>query len=147
MEATGCRLAMTGHGTLVIVSVYFPSSKKLLRRDLRALFAPMTAVIFLAILIVKAPGALTNYVRTIVEKRVKNVALRLVSTYSTAEHRYRVQALQRRLRACVEEVRNENRSDLIEEITKRFGRSPEHSKQRGIFHCPRRRGDSGVPSG
>ncbi|GBP87744.1 hypothetical protein EVAR_19925_1 [Eumeta japonica] len=25
MEATGCRLAMTGHSTLVIVSVYLPS--------------------------------------------------------------------------------------------------------------------------
>ncbi|GBP97768.1 hypothetical protein EVAR_97628_1 [Eumeta japonica] len=39
MEATGCRLAMTGHSTLVIVSVYLPSPKRLLRRDLRALFA------------------------------------------------------------------------------------------------------------
>ncbi|GBP97734.1 RNA-directed DNA polymerase from mobile element jockey [Eumeta japonica] len=39
MEATGCRLAMTGHGTLVIVSVYLPSPKKLLRRDLRAILA------------------------------------------------------------------------------------------------------------
>ncbi|GBP98143.1 hypothetical protein EVAR_73012_1 [Eumeta japonica] len=37
MEATGCRLAMTGHSTLVIVSVYLPSPKRLLRRDLRAL--------------------------------------------------------------------------------------------------------------
>ncbi|GBP90876.1 hypothetical protein EVAR_78526_1 [Eumeta japonica] len=27
MEATGCRLAMTGHSTLVIVSVYLPSPK------------------------------------------------------------------------------------------------------------------------
>ncbi|GBP18099.1 hypothetical protein EVAR_12878_1 [Eumeta japonica] len=30
MEATGCRLAMTGHSTLVIVSVYLPSPKRLL---------------------------------------------------------------------------------------------------------------------
>ncbi|GBP58965.1 Probable RNA-directed DNA polymerase from transposon BS [Eumeta japonica] len=28
MEATGCRLAMTGHSTLVIVSVYLPSPKR-----------------------------------------------------------------------------------------------------------------------
>ncbi|GBO98680.1 hypothetical protein EVAR_91961_1 [Eumeta japonica] len=28
MEATGCRLAMTGHSTLVIVSVYLPSPKQ-----------------------------------------------------------------------------------------------------------------------
>ncbi|GBP42837.1 RNA-directed DNA polymerase from mobile element jockey [Eumeta japonica] len=45
MEATGCRLAMTGHSTLVIVSVYLPSPKQLLRRDLRALFALGDAVI------------------------------------------------------------------------------------------------------
>ncbi|GBP27746.1 hypothetical protein EVAR_82795_1 [Eumeta japonica] len=45
MEATGCRLAMTGHSTLVIVSVYLPSPKRLLRRDLRALFALGDAVI------------------------------------------------------------------------------------------------------
>ncbi|GBP47039.1 RNA-directed DNA polymerase from mobile element jockey [Eumeta japonica] len=45
MEATGCRLAMTGHSTLVIVSVYLPSPKRLLRRDLRALFVLGDAVI------------------------------------------------------------------------------------------------------
>ncbi|GBP56440.1 RNA-directed DNA polymerase from mobile element jockey [Eumeta japonica] len=44
MEATGCRLAMTGHGTLII-SVYLPSAKKLLRRDRRALLALGDAVI------------------------------------------------------------------------------------------------------
>ncbi|GBP49536.1 hypothetical protein EVAR_45512_1 [Eumeta japonica] len=31
MEATGCRLAMTGHSTLVIVSVYLPSPNWLAR--------------------------------------------------------------------------------------------------------------------
>ncbi|GBP55086.1 RNA-directed DNA polymerase from mobile element jockey [Eumeta japonica] len=45
MEATGCRLAMTGHSTLIIVSVYLPSPKRLLRRDLTALFALGDAVI------------------------------------------------------------------------------------------------------
>ncbi|GBP21274.1 Probable RNA-directed DNA polymerase from transposon BS [Eumeta japonica] len=45
MEATGCRLAMTGHSALVIVSVCLPSPKQLLRRDLRALFALGDAVI------------------------------------------------------------------------------------------------------
>ncbi|GBP05509.1 RNA-directed DNA polymerase from mobile element jockey [Eumeta japonica] len=45
MEATGCRLAMTGHSSLVIVSVYLPSPKRLLRHDLRALFALGDAVI------------------------------------------------------------------------------------------------------
>ncbi|GBP40857.1 Probable RNA-directed DNA polymerase from transposon BS [Eumeta japonica] len=45
MEATGCRLAMTDHRTLHIVSVYLPSPKKLLRRDLRALLALGDAII------------------------------------------------------------------------------------------------------
>ncbi|GBP86548.1 RNA-directed DNA polymerase from mobile element jockey [Eumeta japonica] len=45
MEATGCRLAMTGHRTLVIVSVYLPSPKPLHRRDLKALLALGDAVI------------------------------------------------------------------------------------------------------
>ncbi|GBP24335.1 hypothetical protein EVAR_9433_1 [Eumeta japonica] len=41
----GCRLAMTGHRTIVVVSVYLPSPKPLLRSDLRALFALGHAVI------------------------------------------------------------------------------------------------------
>ncbi|GBP32093.1 RNA-directed DNA polymerase from mobile element jockey [Eumeta japonica] len=45
MEATGCRLAMTGHRTLIIVSVYLPSPKPLHRRDLKALLALGDAVI------------------------------------------------------------------------------------------------------
>ncbi|GBP79733.1 RNA-directed DNA polymerase from mobile element jockey [Eumeta japonica] len=36
---TGCRLAMTEHGTLVIVSIYLSSSKSLLRSNLEALLA------------------------------------------------------------------------------------------------------------
>ncbi|GBP83603.1 hypothetical protein EVAR_61217_1 [Eumeta japonica] len=46
MEATGCRLAMTDHRTLVIVSVYLSSSKPLLRSDRRAFLALGDAVIF-----------------------------------------------------------------------------------------------------
>ncbi|GBO99308.1 RNA-directed DNA polymerase from mobile element jockey [Eumeta japonica] len=45
MEATGCRLAMTDHRTLVIVSVYLPSPQPLHRSDLRALLALGDAVI------------------------------------------------------------------------------------------------------
>ncbi|GBP64423.1 RNA-directed DNA polymerase from mobile element jockey [Eumeta japonica] len=45
MEATGCRLAITDHSVLVIVSVYLSPSKRLLRSDLRALFALGDAVI------------------------------------------------------------------------------------------------------
>ncbi|GBP22755.1 RNA-directed DNA polymerase from mobile element jockey [Eumeta japonica] len=45
IEATACRLSMTGHGILILVSVYLPPKKKLLRSDLEALFALGDAVI------------------------------------------------------------------------------------------------------
>ncbi|GBP89455.1 Probable RNA-directed DNA polymerase from transposon BS [Eumeta japonica] len=45
IEATGCRLAMTGHKPLVIVSIYLSPSKKLLRSDIEALLALGDAVI------------------------------------------------------------------------------------------------------
>ncbi|GBP86542.1 RNA-directed DNA polymerase from mobile element jockey [Eumeta japonica] len=45
IEATGCRLAMTGHGTLVIVSIYLSPSESLLRSDLEALLALGDSVI------------------------------------------------------------------------------------------------------
>ncbi|GBP62300.1 hypothetical protein EVAR_48473_1 [Eumeta japonica] len=86
-----------------------------------------------------AIGTLTNHVRTVVEKsrrevpasldrrrlpsdvlelmRAKNAALRRASEYPNAQHRFRARALQCRVRARVEEVRNENWSDLMEEIT------------------------------
>ncbi|GBP12390.1 hypothetical protein EVAR_75812_1 [Eumeta japonica] len=130
MEATGCRLAMTGHNTLVIVSVYLPSPKRLLRRDLRALFALGDAVILF--------GALTNHVRTVVEEserevpassdrrkfppdileliRAKTQLLRRASAYPTPEYRSRARALQREVKARVREFRNESWSDLMEEI-------------------------------
>ncbi|GBP67562.1 RNA-directed DNA polymerase from mobile element jockey [Eumeta japonica] len=45
IEATGCRLAMTGHKSFVIVSIYLSPSKKLLRSDIEALLALGDAVI------------------------------------------------------------------------------------------------------
>ncbi|GBP94768.1 RNA-directed DNA polymerase from mobile element jockey [Eumeta japonica] len=39
LEATGCRLAMTGHRTLVFVLIYLSPSKKLLRGDTETLLA------------------------------------------------------------------------------------------------------------
>ncbi|GBP34565.1 hypothetical protein EVAR_85285_1 [Eumeta japonica] len=60
MEATGCRLAMTGHGTLVIVSVYLPSPKKLLRRNLRNFLTPGNAVILFGYFNYKAPGGVVQ---------------------------------------------------------------------------------------
>ncbi|GBP32174.1 hypothetical protein EVAR_80942_1 [Eumeta japonica] len=46
MEATKCRLAMTGHGSLVIVSIYLPAIKPLLWIDLEAFLALGVTVIF-----------------------------------------------------------------------------------------------------
>ncbi|GBP67664.1 hypothetical protein EVAR_98720_1 [Eumeta japonica] len=45
IEATGCRLAMTRHGTLVIISIYLLPSKSLLWSDLEALLALGDSVI------------------------------------------------------------------------------------------------------
>ncbi|GBP64762.1 hypothetical protein EVAR_14958_1 [Eumeta japonica] len=170
------------------VSVYLPSHKKLLRRDLRALLALGDTVILFGDFNCKSPrtsqrrspnptlkitdwkrvstalekidtpslnsipndsnitdeidsavDTLTNHVRTVVEKsrrevsassdrrrlpadvleliKTENAALRCASAYPTTEHRSRARALQRRERARVEKVRNENWSDLMEEIT------------------------------
>ncbi|GBP44859.1 RNA-directed DNA polymerase from mobile element jockey [Eumeta japonica] len=45
IEATACRLSMSGHGVLILVSVYLPPKKKLLRSDLETLLALGDAVI------------------------------------------------------------------------------------------------------
>ncbi|GBP43739.1 hypothetical protein EVAR_29721_1 [Eumeta japonica] len=45
IEGTGCRLVMMGHRTLVIVSIYLSSSKKLLRSDIEAFLVLRDAVI------------------------------------------------------------------------------------------------------
>ncbi|GBP36084.1 Probable RNA-directed DNA polymerase from transposon BS [Eumeta japonica] len=45
IEATACRFSMIGHGILILVSVYLPPKKVLLRSDLEALFALRDAVI------------------------------------------------------------------------------------------------------
>ncbi|GBP03898.1 Probable RNA-directed DNA polymerase from transposon X-element [Eumeta japonica] len=85
-----------------------------------------------------AIGALTSHVRTVVEKcerkvpassdhrkfppdifeliRAKNKALRRASAYPTPEYRSRARALQREVKARVQEFRNESWSDLMEEI-------------------------------
>ncbi|GBP35567.1 hypothetical protein EVAR_17429_1 [Eumeta japonica] len=153
MEATGCRLAMTGHSTLVIVSVYLPFPKRLLRRDLRALFALGDAVILF--------GALTNHVRTVVEEserevpassdrrkfppdileliRAKNAALRRASAYPTPEYRSRARALQREVKARVREFEMRVGATSWRKSnhpTKRFGQLPKRSKPRDIPYTP-----------
>ncbi|GBP89030.1 RNA-directed DNA polymerase from mobile element jockey [Eumeta japonica] len=61
MEATGCRLAMTDHRTLIIVSVYLPSPKPLHRRDLKALLALGDAVILFGDFNCKIPDGVVPY--------------------------------------------------------------------------------------
>ncbi|GBP32526.1 hypothetical protein EVAR_23937_1 [Eumeta japonica] len=39
LEATGCRLTMSSHGAIIIISVYLPPKKELLRSDVETLFA------------------------------------------------------------------------------------------------------------
>ncbi|GBP31083.1 RNA-directed DNA polymerase from mobile element jockey [Eumeta japonica] len=224
IEATGCRLAVTGHGTLVIVSIYLPSSKSLLRSDLEALLALGDSVILfgdfnsknrkwgcgipntngtnlyklskeLKFKIIAPPtpthypdtltsrpstldlaiskgvslylhcieeidtpalnnipdviqttdeidssiGALTNHIQKVVKRcsrevpaavdrrkvpadaleliRAKNAALRHAYAYPTSENRCRARALQRRVRARMLEVKNEEWSNLMEDIT------------------------------
>ncbi|GBP95098.1 Probable RNA-directed DNA polymerase from transposon BS [Eumeta japonica] len=85
-----------------------------------------------------AIGALTSHVRTVVKRcerevpassdrrkfppdileliRAKNKALRRASAYPTPEYRSRARALQREVKARVQEFRNESWSDLMEEI-------------------------------
>ncbi|GBP50466.1 hypothetical protein EVAR_96702_1 [Eumeta japonica] len=133
MEATDCRLPITGHSTLVILSVYLPSSKGFVRRDLRALLALGDAVILFGDFNYKidfAKGTLTN-VRTVVEESerevptssgrrqfspdileliiAKNSALRLTSAYPTPDYIARARAFQREVKARVQEFRNEKR--------------------------------------
>ncbi|GBP55076.1 Probable RNA-directed DNA polymerase from transposon BS [Eumeta japonica] len=85
-----------------------------------------------------AIGALTSHIRTVVKRcerevpassdrrkfppdileliRAKNKALRRASAYPTPEYRSRAWALQREVKARVQEFRNESWSDLMEEI-------------------------------
>ncbi|GBP37977.1 Probable RNA-directed DNA polymerase from transposon BS [Eumeta japonica] len=136
MEATGCRLAMTGHSTLVIVSVYLPSPKRLLRRDLRALFALGDAVILFDEIDChrcsyqprqdsgrgeRAGGSASSDRRKfppdILELIRAKTQLCAARAYPTPEYRSRARALQREVKARVREFRNESWSDLMEEKT------------------------------
>ncbi|GBP84828.1 hypothetical protein EVAR_32727_1 [Eumeta japonica] len=165
MEATGCRLAMTGHSTLVIVSVYLPSPKRLLQRDLRALFALGDAIplripndIASTDEIDFAIGALTNHVRTVVEESEREVPassdrrkfppdiLELIRAKTqlcrASAYPSRVQIQARALQREVKSrsgIRNESWSDLMEEIKpshKAFWAVTKCSKPRDIPYTP-----------
>ncbi|GBP12579.1 hypothetical protein EVAR_10243_1 [Eumeta japonica] len=144
---------MTGYGILILVSVYLPPKKELLRSDLEALFALVDSVILFGDLnskndIDNAIGALTKHVTAVVESssrtlpaksdrkelpgdvieliRDKNAALRRAGKYPTCENRSCAHALQRKVKARMKEVRNDNWSDLMSEI------SPSHKAYWGL---------------
>ncbi|GBP98329.1 Nucleic-acid-binding protein from transposon X-element [Eumeta japonica] len=137
-------LAMTGHH-LVMVSVYLPSPQPLHRRDLRAFLGgcrhPLWTVVEKCEREVSASSDRRKFPPDILELiRAKNKGLRRASAYPTPEYRSRARALQREVKARVQEFRNDGWSDLMEEmsrLTKRFGKSPKRSKRRGILLYPR----------
>ncbi|GBP67557.1 RNA-directed DNA polymerase from mobile element jockey [Eumeta japonica] len=61
IEATACRLSMTGHSIIILVSVYLPPKKELLRSDLEALFALGDAVILVGDFNSKSSNWKCNY--------------------------------------------------------------------------------------
>ncbi|GBP98589.1 Probable RNA-directed DNA polymerase from transposon BS [Eumeta japonica] len=109
-----------------------------------------------------AIGALTNHITTVVENstrvvpaksdrkelpsdvseliRAKNAALRRASKYPTCENRSHARALQREVKARMKEVRNENWSDLMSEI------SPSHRAYWGLAKALKTEGAVPTPA-
>ncbi|GBP43072.1 Probable RNA-directed DNA polymerase from transposon BS [Eumeta japonica] len=109
-----------------------------------------------------AIGALTNHIRTVVESssrtvpaksgcrvpprdaieliKDKNAALRRAGKYPTCENRSRARALQRKVKARMKEVRNENWSDLMSEI------SPSHKSYWGLAKALKTEGAVPTPA-
>ncbi|GBP81659.1 RNA-directed DNA polymerase from mobile element jockey [Eumeta japonica] len=61
LETTGCRLTMSSHGAIIIISVYLPPKKELLRSDVETLFALGDAVILFGDLNSKSTKWRCNY--------------------------------------------------------------------------------------
>ncbi|GBP35514.1 RNA-directed DNA polymerase from mobile element jockey [Eumeta japonica] len=61
LEATGCRLSMTGHGTIIIISEYLPPRKEFLRSDIETLLSLGHAVILFGDLNSKSTFLRCNY--------------------------------------------------------------------------------------
>ncbi|GBP94475.1 RNA-directed DNA polymerase from mobile element jockey [Eumeta japonica] len=61
LEATGCRLTMSSHGAIIIISVYLPPRKELLRSDVETLFTLGDAVILFGDLNSKSTQWRYNY--------------------------------------------------------------------------------------
>ncbi|GBP48356.1 RNA-directed DNA polymerase from mobile element jockey [Eumeta japonica] len=236
IEASACKLSMTGHSILILVSIYLPPKKELLRSDLEALFALGDAVILvgdfnsknsnwkcnytnrngremeafaeslhfeivtpltpthypnninhrpdiLDIALMKGVAlklscieplqwlnsdhrpvlmrlgsliadrqwsktALGQFRRTQIKElprcqeliRDKNAALRRAGKYPTCENRSRARALQRKVKARMKEVRNENSSDLMSEI------SPSHKAYWGLAKALKTEGAVPTPA-
>ncbi|GBP53508.1 hypothetical protein EVAR_45381_1 [Eumeta japonica] len=102
MEATGCRLAMTGHSTLVIVSVLLPTTSGQWSRRASGRFRHLGS-----------PEVSARYSR--IDKRTKT---QLCAARAHIPPRVQIQSasLQREVKARVREFRNESWSDLMEEI-------------------------------
>ncbi|GBP94157.1 Probable RNA-directed DNA polymerase from transposon BS [Eumeta japonica] len=132
MEATGCRLAMTGHSTLVIVSVLLPTTSGRWSRRASGRFRhPRIAGSFRPIFSID---------------KSKNAALRRASIYPTPEYRSRARALQREVKARVREFRNESWSDLIgnQTIPQSVLGSYQSAQNRGYTLYPTQKPDNSV---
>ncbi|GBP66408.1 hypothetical protein EVAR_88742_1 [Eumeta japonica] len=136
MEATGCRLAITGHSTLVIVSVLLPTTSGQWSRRASGRFRSSDRR--------KFPPDILELIRAKTQLRAHNSRVQIQSarsptrSESSPEFRMRVGATWRK----------------SNHPTKRFGQLPKRSKPRDIplyptqnliIQCHRRRGDSRVP--
>ncbi|GBP79378.1 Probable RNA-directed DNA polymerase from transposon BS [Eumeta japonica] len=147
IEATGCRLAMTGHewdpaGGLPKPMIKITDWKRVstaLEEIDTLVLNNIPDVLQTTDEIDSSIGALTNHIQKVVKScsreapvdvdrrrlpadalellRAKNAALRHAYAYPTRENRSRARALQRRVRARMLEVRNEEWKNLMEDIT------------------------------
>ncbi|GBP39351.1 Septin-1 [Eumeta japonica] len=87
MAATGCRVAMTGHSTLVIVFVYLPASKQFLRSDLEALLVLGDAVIFFGDTNCKNPKwscSVANYSGNKLERLEDKLGFKIIDLFTSS---------------------------------------------------------------
>ncbi|GBP35267.1 Probable RNA-directed DNA polymerase from transposon BS [Eumeta japonica] len=118
---------MTGHGTLIIVSVYLPPKKRLFWSDIETLLALGDAVILFGDLNSKNTDShcsTTNASRRTLATHAEDHRLTYItdqkySILRIKSHRrsYQTQQIiQRKVKACVREVKNDNWSNLMEKI-------------------------------
>ncbi|GBP13192.1 hypothetical protein EVAR_93145_1 [Eumeta japonica] len=147
LKSSAYKLAVTGHGTLIIDSVYLSPKKWLLRSDIETLLALGDAVILIDDIVSYNNidtyiGALTKHIRSVVKRcqrkvpansdrgglpadvleliRVKYAVLHHASAYPASEYRSRARALHCEVKTSVKEDKNENWSTLMDEITPNY---------------------------